>query len=42
MPCTASALKGWGRDPRTRTGDPVPPSADLHTEEILKAGGQYS
>lgn len=26
--------KGVGRDPRTRLGDPVPSSADLHTEEF--------
>lgn len=40
MPCTAYALKERGRDPRTHVGDPVPSSANLHTEEILKAGGQ--
>lgn len=40
MPCTAFTLKGWGRDPRTRTGDPVPSSANLHTEGIGGGGGQ--
>lgn len=42
MPCTAFTLKEWGRDPRAHVGDPVPSSANLHTEEILKAGGQSS